>query len=43
MGVNTCVNITDAERIRVLFVEDEFFIGSGLQNRSRNKDLLSTA
>jgi CheY-like chemotaxis protein len=26
MGVNTCVNITDAERIRVLFVEDEFFI-----------------
>jgi len=25
-GVNTCVNITDAERIRVLFVEDEFFI-----------------
>jgi len=26
MGVNTCVNITDAERTRVLFVEDEFFI-----------------
>ena len=26
MGVNTCVNITYAERIRVLFVEDEFFI-----------------
>jgi CheY-like chemotaxis protein len=26
MGVNTCVNITDAERILVLFVEDEFFI-----------------
>ena len=26
MGVHTGVNITDAKRIRVLFVEDEFFI-----------------
>lgn len=26
MGVHTSVNTTDAERIRVLFVEDEFFI-----------------
>jgi CheY-like chemotaxis protein len=26
MGVHTGVNTTDAERIRVLFVEDEFFI-----------------
>jgi CheY-like chemotaxis protein len=26
MGVHTCVNITGAEPIRVLFVEDEFFI-----------------
>ncbi len=26
MGVHTSVNATDAERIRVLFVEDEFLI-----------------
>src|SRR3974377_905809 len=26
MGVHTDVNTTDAERVRVLFVEDEFFI-----------------
>jgi len=26
MGVHTGVNTTDAERVRVLFVEDEFFI-----------------
>lgn len=26
MGVHTCVNVADAGRIRVLFVEDEFFI-----------------
>ena len=37
------VNTTDAERIRVLFVEDEFFIREWIARRFRSKALPSTA